>query len=208
MLVITLESQGYRVREAENGKHGIAAVADSAPDLVLLDLGLPDVDGQTVLLRLREWYTRPIIIVSVHDSEESIIRALDAGATDYLTKPFRTGELLARIRSAMRNRSDSPPATILKFDDLTIDLAGYLVTRNSEPVHLTQTEFRLLALLARFEGRVLTHHFLLREIWGVGHQEETQYLRVYIGQLRKKLEADPEQPRHILTEGGIGYRFQ
>ncbi len=208
MLVITLESQGYRVREAENGKHGIAAVADSAPDLVLLDLGLPDVDGQTVLLRLREWYTRPIIIVSVHDSEESIIRALDAGATDYLTKPFRTGELLARIRSAMRNRSDSPPATILKFDDLTIDLAGYLVTRNSEPVHLTQTEFRLLALLARFEGRVLTHHFLLREIWGVGHQEETQYLRVYIGQLRKKLEADPEQPRHILTESGIGYRFQ
>lgn len=208
MLVITLESQGYRVREAENGKHGIAAVADSAPDLVLLDLGLPDVDGQTVLLRLREWYTRPIIIVSVHDSEESIIRALDAGATDYLTKPFRTGELLARIRSAMRNRSDSPPATILKFDDLTIDLAGYLVTRNSEPVHLTQTEFRLLVLLARFEGRVLTHHFLLREIWGVGHQEETQYLRVYIGQLRKKLEADPEQPRHILTESGIGYRFQ
>ncbi len=208
MLVITLESQGYRVREAENGKHGIAAVADSAPDLVLLDLGLPDVDGQTVLLRLREWYTRPIIIVSVHDSEESIIRALDAGATDYLTKPFRTGELLARIRSAMRNRSDSPPATILKFDDLTIDLAGYLVTRNSEPVHLTQTEFRLLALLARFEGRVLTHHFLLREIWGVGHQEETQYLRVYIGQLRKKLESDPEQPRHILTESGIGYRFQ
>lgn len=208
MLVITLESQGYRVREAENGKHGIAAVADSAPDLVLLDLGLPDLDGQAVLKRLREWYTRPIIILSVYDSEESIIRALDAGATDYLTKPFRTGELLARIRSAMRNRSDSPPATMLKFDDLTIDLAGYLVTRNSEPVHLTQTEFRLLALLARFEGRVLTHHFLLREIWGVGHQEETQYLRVYIGQLRKKLEADPEQPRHILTESGIGYRFQ
>ena len=208
MLVITLESQGYRVREAENGKHGIDAVAERAPDLVRLDLGLPDVDGQTVLLRLREWYTRPIIIVSVHDSEESIIRALDAGATDYLTKPFRTGELLARIRSAMRNRSDSTQATILKFDDLTIDLAGYLVTRNSEPVHLTQTEFRLLALLARFEGRVLTHHFLLREIWGVGHQEETQYLRVYIGQLRKKLEADPEQPRHILTESGIGYRFQ
>ncbi len=208
MLVITLESQGYRVREAENGKHGIAAVADSAPDLVLLDLGLPDLDGQAVLKRLREWYTRPIIILSVYDSEESIIRALDAGATDYLTKPFRTGELLARIRSAMRNRSDSPPATMLKFDDLTIDLAGYLVTRHSEPVHLTQTEFRLLALLARFEGRVLTHHFLLREIWGVGHQEETQYLRVYIGQLRKKLETDPEQPRHILTESGIGYRFQ
>jgi two-component system, OmpR family, KDP operon response regulator KdpE len=207
LLEITLTSNGYKIILAVNGKEGLVSAATSNPSLVILDLGLPDIDGQEILRKLREWYYKPIIILSVRNSEEDIIRALDNGANDYLTKPFRTGELLARLRVALRSVEIKPDVTILNFDSLSIDLASHTVKKNSEIVKLTVTEFSLLQLLAKNSGRVLTHQYILKEIWGYAYHEQTQYLRVFIAQLRKKIEDNPSKPRLLITESGIGYRF-
>jgi two-component system KDP operon response regulator KdpE len=207
LLEIMLENSDYKVCQAATGKEGIIMAASHPPEVILLDLGLPDKSGHEVLKELRMWYNRPIIILSVQNSEEDIVKALDNGATDYLTKPFRTGELLARIRSAQRRTATEEAEPVLTFGSLEIDLAARIVKRNGEIVKLTATEFSLLALLCINEGRALTHQFILKEIWGVGFQTETQYLRVFVAQLRKKLEDDPNNPKHIITESGIGYRF-
>ncbi|MBL7939350.1 MAG: response regulator [Flavobacteriales bacterium] len=207
LLRITLESNGYTVREADNGRDGLLMAANHPPDLVLLDIGLADRSGHDVLKDLRGWYTKAVIVLSVRDGEGDIVGALDNGASDYVTKPFRTGELLARIRSAMRwSATDGGSSTIIS-GDLHIDLAARSLKRDGRAVKLTATEFNLLAVLARNEGRVLTHRYLLKEVWGVGYQEETQYLRVFVRALRKKIEVDPERPMHITTESGVGYRF-
>jgi len=207
LLEITLESHHYDVRLAGSAREGLALAADHPPDMIVLDLGLPDQDGHVVLQKLREWYTEPIIILSVQRGEEDIIKALDNGANDYLTKPFRTGELLARIRSALRgvNQHESEPVTT--FGDLEIDLAARLVKKSGEVIKLTATEYSLLTLFARHEGKVLTHQYLLREVWGPGYINQSQYLRVFIAQLRKKIENDPNRPVLIVTESGVGYRF-
>jgi len=209
LLEITLSASGFNVVEAHDGKGGIVAAATYNPSLILLDLGLPDEDGQSVLRKLREWFTKPIIVLSVRNSEEDIVMALDNGAIDYLTKPFRTGELLARIRSAFRlAQYADDPSSMLLFNSLSIDQAGHIAKKNELPVKLTSTEFSLLVLLAKNAGKVLTHQFILKEIWGYGYLEQTQYLRVFIAQLRKKIEDDPTNPTLIITESGIGYRFQ
>lgn len=207
LLDITLTANGYKIVEALSAKDGLAMAASFNPALIILDLGLPDMDGQLVLKKLREWFTRPIVILSVRNSEEDIIRALDSGANDYITKPFRTGELLARIRVATRLSDQTNLEPVLEFDGLTIDLEKHIVRKNDEILKLTSTEFSILSLLAQNEGRVLTHNFILKEIWGVGAQEQTQNLRVFIAQLRKKIETDPAKPRYLITESGIGYRF-
>lgn len=207
LLTITLQTNEYKVFEASTGKEGIAFVANHPPDIILLDLGLPDENGHEILKHLREWYCNPIIIVSVQRSEEDIIKALDNGANDYLVKPFRTGELLARMRSALRKAPGDVHTPSLDFDDLTIDFVNRIVRKDNGPVKLTATEYSLLALLARNEGKVLTHQYLLNTIWGPIHQYESQYLRVFIAQLRKKIETDPNRPKHIITESGVGYRF-
>jgi two-component system KDP operon response regulator KdpE len=170
-------------------------------------LGLPDRNGHDVLQQLREWFTNPILILSVQNSEEDIIRALDNGANDYLSKPFRTGELLARIRSAFRSSAIEEKEPVIQCGDLQIDLAQRLVTKRGEAIKLTATEYTLLAAFARNEGKVLTHQYLLREVWGPGYINQTQYLRVFIAQLRKKIEQDPNRPELLRTESGIGYRF-
>lgn len=207
LLEITLESNGYKVLQAQTGKEGVTLAASHQPDLILLDIGLPDKNGQEILKELRSWYTKPILILSVLNTETEIVTALDNGATDYLTKPFRTAELLARIRSAIRRNLMPAGKAVLEFGNLLIDLAGHTVKKNQQWLKLTATEYNLLALFARNEGRVLTHQFILKEIWGVGHQMETQYLRVFVGALRKKIEDNPNQPTHIITESGVGYRF-
>lgn len=207
LLEITLGANDLRMTEAANGRDGLIAAAMHPPDLVLLDLGLPDEDGQLVLKKLREWYTGAIIILSVRNSEEDIVRALDSGANDYLTKPFRTGELLARIRSALRSARPDDHATWKDFGNLTIDFAARTVKKNGELLKLTATEYTLLTLFAKNEGKVLTHQFILKVVWGPGYTAQSQYLRVYVGQLRKKIEDDPNQPRFIVTESGVGYRF-
>jgi two-component system KDP operon response regulator KdpE len=207
LLQITLQSNGYVARLASNAKEGLVMAANHPPDLILLDLGLPDDDGHSVLQKLREWYTEPVIILSVQSSETDIIKALDNGANDYLTKPFRTGELLARIRSALRSAriNESEPITV--FGDVEIDFAARMVRKKDESIKLTSTEYSLLSLFARHEGKVLTHQYLLREIWGAGYISQSQYLRVFIAQLRKKIEDDPNRPTMIVTESGVGYRF-
>jgi two-component system KDP operon response regulator KdpE len=207
LLEITLSANGYKVSESASGKDGLVLAATNNPALIILDLGLPDMDGVEILKKLREWYLRPIIILSVRNSEEDIIQALDNGANDYLTKPFRTGELLARIRVAVRQTQNISEKPLLEFGSLSIDLANYIVRKNNKIVKLTSTEFSLLALLAKNEGRVLTHQFILKEVWGMGYVDQTQYLRVFIAQLRKKVEDDPTRPRLLNTESGIGYRF-
>src|ERR1035437_3156878 len=207
LLEITLQSNNYSVNEAANARDGLIAAANHPPDLILLDLGLPDEDGHSVLKKLREWYTKPIIIISVLSSEDDIVRALDNGANDYLIKPFRTGELLARIRSALRfltNEDDNP---IIDFNNLVIDLSSRTVKKNNETIKLTATEYTLLALFAKNEGKVLTHHYLLNQVWGPSYTNQSQYLRVYIAQLRKKIEDDANRPAHIITESGVGYGF-
>lgn len=209
LLEINLDSNGYQVVTADHGSEGIRQAASHQPDLVLLDLGLPDLSGHQVLKRLREWYLKPIIILSVINQEEDIVNALDNGASDYLTKPFRTSELMARIRLALRhseNTNNNEP--LIRSGNLEIDLNARSVRKNGELIKLTQTEFQLLTILASNPGRVLTHHQILKEIRGTGFQEETQYLRVFVGTLRKKIEDDHTSPHHILTESGVGYRFQ
>ncbi len=207
MLTITLQSNDYKVSEASNAKEAIIRAANHPPELILLDLGLPDENGHIVLQKLREWYTKPIIILSAHSSEEDIVKALDNGANDYLVKPFRTGELLARIRSVLRSSTQEDENPILNFGDLSIDLATRIVRKTEEIVKLTTTEYTLFCLLCKNEGKVLTHHYLLKQIWGPSYINESQYLRVFIAQLRKKLEDDPNHPTHIITESGVGYRF-
>lgn len=207
LLEITLQSHGYKVCEAENAKEGLAMAANHPPDLILLDIGLPDENGHSVLVKLREWYSKPIIILSVQSSEEDIIKALDNGANDYLTKPFRTGELLARIRSVLRKPNGDKNEVALIFGDIIVDLGLRIVKKNSEALKLTATEYTLLTLLAKNEGKVLTHKYILKEVWGPGYVNESQYLRVFIAQLRKKIENDPNRPAHIVTESGVGYRF-
>ncbi|HOY04887.1 MAG TPA: response regulator [Saprospiraceae bacterium] len=207
LLDITLSAQHYRVMETGTARDGQIAAAMHPPDLILLDLGLPDEDGQALLLKLREWYSKPIIVLSARNMEEEIVQALDHGANDYLTKPFRTGELLARIRSALRVSRQEENNPVREFGNLRIDLVARQLRRNNELVHLTATEYALLLLLVQNEGRVLTHQFILREIWGAPYSTQSQYLRVYIGQLRKKIENNPNQPVHIITASGVGYRF-
>lgn len=207
LLEISLEANDYKVHFAINGKEGIMAAANHQPDLILLDLGLPDEDGQDVLVKLREWYHNPIIILTVKSAEEEIVKALDNGANDYLTKPFRTQELLARIRTALRSKSSSTNESVLSFGNITVDLVSRIVKVNNEIIKFTATEYNLLTLLIKNDGRVLTHQYILKEIWGQSYSEQTQYLRVFVAQLRKKIEEDPNRPKYIITESGVGYRF-
>lgn len=207
LLEITLHSNNYVVNLAATARDGLIMASNHPPDLILLDLGLPDKSGHDVLKSLRQWYTNPVIILSVQHDEEDIIAALDNGANDYLGKPFRTGELLARIRSALRTVATDEVDPVLRGNDLEIDLTTRTVKKNGELVKLTLTEYSLLALLVRNEGKVLTHQYLLRAIWGPGFINQSQYLRVFIAQLRKKIETDPNRPEYLLTESGVGYRF-
>ena len=208
LLEITLESNDFNTIFAVNAKEGLLLAANHPPDLILLDLGLPDDDRQNLLVQLRAWYQKPIIILSVKSAEAEIVKALDNGANDYLTKPFRTQELLARIRTALRNSSSNQNEPIIHFESIAIDLASRTVKRDGSIVKLTTTEYTLLILLVKNVGRVLTHQYLLKEVCGPSYSDQTQYLRVFIAQLRRKLEADPNRPRFLLTESGIGYRFQ
>jgi two-component system KDP operon response regulator KdpE len=207
----TLPAHGYRLVEAATGAQGLVEAGTRAPDLVLLDLGLPDLDGVEVTRRLREWSTAPIIVLSARGQEKDKIEALDAGADDYLTKPFGMGELLARMRVALRNAArlvslGSEP--VFELEDLRVDLASRKVAVGGRDVHLTRTEYNLLATLVKHAGKVVTHRQLLRAVWGPGAANESHYLRVYMGQLRHKLEADPARPRYLETEIGVGYRLR
>ncbi|HEY6144378.1 MAG TPA: response regulator [Flavobacterium sp.] len=207
LLEITLDSNGYKTFFAVNAKEGLLAAANHQPDLIILDLGLPDEDGQVVLKRLREWYKNPIIILTVKNAEEEIVKALDNGANDYLTKPFRTQELLARIRTALRNLVQKDNEPIVQFGTVSIDFTSRIVKLKDEILKLTATEYNLLSILVKNEGRVLTHQYLLKEVWGNSYSDQTQYLRVFVAQLRKKIEEDPNRPKFIITESGVGYRF-
>ncbi len=207
LLRVTLESGGYKVSAAASGKEGVQLASANRFDAILLDLGLPDGDGVDVLRQLREWAAYPIIILSVRSSEQDIITALDAGANDYLTKPFHAGELLARLRSALRLHNNSATGTTYSVGPLRIDLDARTVQKKGEIIKLTPTEFSLLALFVRNAGKVLTHSYILQQVWGPKFEGESQYTRVYVGQLRKKLEDDPNHPDLIITESGIGYRF-
>lgn len=207
LLEITLQSNEFAVKEASTAKEGLIMAANHPPDLIILDLGLPDDNGHNVLKKLREWYSKSIVILSVQSNEEDIVKALDNGANDYLVKPFRTGELLARIRSAIRNNTNEGNVSLIDCGELQIDLSARTIKKKNEILKLTSTEYTLLALFAKNEGKVLTHSYLLKQVWGPGHVNESQYLRVYIAQLRKKIEDDANKPKYILTESGIGYRF-
>ena len=207
LLKLTFESNEYTVLLAESGKDGLLQASMSMPDLIILDLGLPDADGAEVLRSLREWTKIPIVVVSVRNAEADIITCLDAGADDYLVKPFRIGELLARVRMALRHLQSPQHDPVYTFGSLTVDLGSRTVIHNGDLVKLTSTEYSLLALFVQNAGRVLTHNYILQTIWGPTFDEERQYLRVYIAQLRKKIEEDPARPMRIVTESRIGYRF-
>jgi len=207
----SLSSHGYRLVEATNGAEGLSQAASYNPDLILLDLGLPDIDGLEVTKRLREWATAPIIVISARGQEDDKINALDAGADDYLTKPFGTGELMARIRVALRHAAragQERTEPVLKVGDLSVDLDKRTVFVAGAEVHLTPIEYKLLAVLLKNAGKVLTHRQLLKDVWGPGYANNTQYLRVYMVQLRHKLEADAARPRYLVTEPGVGYRLK
>ncbi|MBL8825851.1 MAG: response regulator [Planctomycetaceae bacterium] len=207
-LKASLSNEGYRVSEATGGEEGLRLASAQPPDLVILDLGLPDLDGQDVLMRLREWYTSPIIVLSARDQESQKIKALDSGADDFVTKPFGVGELLARMRTAMRHSHRvGAEATTIAIGNLRLDLTARLVYRNDKEVHLTPLEYKLLLTMVKHAGRVLTHKFLLQEVWGPQGTQENHYLRVFVASMRRKLEDDPARPRYILTEQGVGYRF-
>lgn len=207
LLQTALRSAVLDVIEAASGKEGLSQAIAERPDFILLDLGLPDQDGLDVLSQLRAWYAGPILILSVRNQEETIVSALDRGADDYLTKPFHLGELVARIRVAERHHGQSATQSELRFGDVTIHLASRSVRRGGEEVRLTATEFDVLKVLVQNAGKVLTHRQLLRAVWGPNASEHVQYLRVYVGHLRQKLEADPNNPRLLLTEPGVGYRM-
>lgn len=206
-LRISLEANGYRPHEAANGTDGITKAAQLRPDVIILDMSLPDMDGLDVLRRLREWTRTPVIILSVRDTDADKVAALDAGADDYLTKPFSTDELMARIRVAVRHAAPAEDTPIFRAGTVQVDLTRRLVTVNGEAVKLTPTEYALLRLMIQHAGRVLTHRQILREVWGREYENETHYLRVYFAQLRQKLERDPTRPTLILTEPGVGYRL-
>jgi len=208
-LKTSLAAEGYRLAEAESGEQALRLAAQQPPDLVVLDLGLPDMDGQEVLRRLREWLQAPVIILSARDQEQEKIAALDGGADDYVSKPFSTGELLARIRVALRHaaRVGNAESSTYACGDLRVDVAAHRVFVNEVEVHLTALEFKLLATLVRHAGKVLTHRFLLKEVWGPLQVHETHYLRVFMANLRRKIEIDSAQPRYLLTEQGVGYRL-
>jgi two-component system KDP operon response regulator KdpE len=209
-LRVVLEAEGYRLFLEETGEQGLAEAAARQPDLVLLDLGLPDVDGVEVIRRIREWSTVPIIVISARGQEQDKVNALDAGADDYVSKPFGTSELLARMRVALRHASalrDGAESAAYETGTLRVDLAARLVYVDGREVHLTPNEYKLLAALVRHAGKVLTHRHLLKEVWGPNFVEHTNYLRVHMSQLRRKIEAEPARPRYILTESGVGYRL-
>ena len=208
LLEITLQAQGFKVIGTKTGADGLVQAATARPDLVILDLGLPDAEGIDILRRIREWSTMPVIILSARSSEEDIVRCLSAGADDYLVKPFRTAELVARVQAALRHAGATTTSSALTFGPVRIDFAGRRVERKGEDVHLTAIEYAVFSLLAQNAGRIVTHTQILQKVWGPTFSEETQYLRVYIGQLRKKLEEDPANPRLIVTETGIGYRLK
>lgn len=207
LLRVVLEGEGYEVREAETGQLGLLDAANHKPNVILLDLGLPDIEGLHVLKRLREWSDAPVLILSVRDEEEGKVAALDSGAEDYVTKPFSTPELLARLRAAQRKSRPAEETAVFKHGDLLVDLTAQSVARGSREIKLTATEYALLRLFVKNAGRVLTHRYILREIWGPKSEEHRQYLRVYVTHLRRKIEADPSAPQLIKTEPGIGYRF-
>ena len=209
LLRTTLESAGYSVILAENAEEGIRNAETHRYDAIILDLGLPDLDGIEVLKKIRTWAQYPIIILSARTTEEDIVTGLDMGANDYLTKPFRSSELLARLRSSLRVfQSTVSPTAIIEIKNISINLDNHTVKKNGEVVKLTPTEFALVALFVRNAGKVLTHNYILQQVWGPKFEEESQYTRVYVGQLRKKLEDDPNNPKLFLTESGIGYRLQ
>jgi two-component system KDP operon response regulator KdpE len=208
LVQLTLESAGYAIRSAPTGSEGIRMASSERPDLIILDLGLPDIDGVTVLKKIREWATIPVIILSVRSSEVDIVGCLDAGADDYLVKPFRTGELVARVRTALRHRTTLPDKEVFAIQDVTVDLSARIAKKGNETLKLTATEYALLALFVKNAGRVLTHRFILEQVWGPTHIEEAQYTRIYVAQLRKKIEDNPSNPKIILTESGIGYRMR
>lgn len=207
LLEITLSARDYKILEASTGKEGLGLAASMHPTLIILDLGLPDFDGIEILKKLREWYQNPVIILSVRNTEDDIVKALDNGANDYLVKPFRTGELLARIRMAIRQHQGFIVTPVVEIGSLAIDLEKHIVRKENLVIKLTPTEFSLLALFVKYEGRVLTHQYILKEIWGSGYIDQTQYLRVFVAQLRKKIEDNPLKPSLLITESGIGYRF-
>jgi two-component system KDP operon response regulator KdpE len=207
LLRVTLEGGGYAVREAENGQLGLQEIAHQAPDAVIVDLGLPDLGGTEVVRRLREWSHVPVLVLSVRAGENDKIEALDAGADDYLTKPFSGRELLARLRAVMRRTPDSAEPAIVAFGEIEVDQSARKVRRRGADVHLTGKEYALLRLLVQHRGRVVTHRQLLRDLWGPTAEESTHYLRVHMAHLRQKLEIDPHVPRHLRTEAGIGYRL-
>ena len=207
ILSITLEAQDYKVIEAAKGKDGIIAVANYHPQLVILDLGLPDKDGFSVLSEIRTWSSVPVIILSVRDSEDSVVKALDLGADDYITKPFNTKELLARIRANIRRVQLIDNESIFENGNLKIDLVKRLVYKNNVELKLTNTEYLLLQIFFRNIDRILTQNYLLKEVWGPTHTEDTQYLRVFIGQLRRKIEDDAANPKYLVTDSGVGYRM-
>jgi two-component system KDP operon response regulator KdpE len=208
ILRIALESSDFKVIEAENGNDGIVQTATNHPQVVILDLGLPDRDGFSVIKEIRTWSKVPVIILSVRNTEEDIVNALDLGADDFLTKPFNTSELLARIRANIRRSQEIDEENSFLNGDLKLDLIARTLTKNSTEIKLTNTEYLLLVLFLKNVGKVLTHTFILKEIWGPGSTENSQYLRVFIGQLRKKIEDDSSDPRYILTESGVGYRMK
>ena len=207
LLRVVLESENYQVREAKTGQEGLTEIASRRPDIILLDLGLPDMDGIAVLKRLREWSETPVLVLTVRDDEQEKVAALDGGAEDYVTKPFSTPELLARLRAAQRKTRPAEEISVFKRGDLVVDLTSHVVTRAGHEIKLTATEYALLRLFARHPGRVLTHRYILREIWGPKSEEHRQYLRVYVTHLRQKIESDPANPSLVITESGIGYRF-
>ena len=207
LLRVSLEAAGFRISEAANGQEGIVQAAMSRPNVIILDLGLPDLSGLEVLNKIREWSATPIIVLSVQDGEQDKIAALDGGADDYVTKPFTMGELLARLRVALRHAQPVPEARDFRNGHLHVDFVHRNVAVHEQPVKLTATEYNLLLLFIKHAGKVLTHRQILKEVWGPHTVEQTQYLRVYMAQLRKKLELDPVQPQLFLTESGVGYRM-
>ena len=207
LLKVSLGAHGYDVHEAVNGTDAVTQAAGIKPDLIILDLGLPDIDGKEVVRRVREWSDLPILILTARDQEKEKIDALDAGADDYITKPFSIGELLARMRVSIRRAAHTGDDPVIQCGDLAIDLAQRRVTIDSQEVKLTPTEYDIMKVLAQNAGKVLTHRQLLKAVWGDVYAEDTHYIRVYIGQLRRKIEPNPTQPKYIITESGVGYRL-
>ena len=207
LLKVSLGAHGYEIEEALNGEEGVRRAAMLKQDLLIVDLGLPDMDGKQVVAAIRDWSLAPIIVLSARDQEQEKIEALDAGADDYITKPFSVGELMARMRVSLRRSAAPEHEPVLQCGDLTVDLVQRRVSVGMREIKLTPTEYELLKILAQYRGRVVTHKQLLKSVWGNNYDEDTHYIRVYIGQLRRKIEENPTQPRYIVTESGIGYRM-